>query len=240
MADRFFIPEQPETSTVLLSGPEAHHLSQVMRFEVGDQVTLFDGQGGEYDALIQAVSKKTTELEILERRSLPRKLTRDLTLAVSLPKGDRQKFLVEKLVELGVSKLIPLKTSRSVAQPNAKVIERIRKQAIAACKQCERNYLMEIAEPVSIEQLGSQAESIESPILKLLAHPYDSSPLTDLAREPQRVLVAIGPEGGFAEAEVAGLVGSGFQPVQLGGLILRVETAALVAATILGLGSIPQ
>jgi len=134
MAHRFFLPNLPQQATVTLDGDQAHHAAQVMRFEVGDSIILFDGQGVEASCKIDAISRKRVELTIVERSSADRALSTELTLAVALPKKDRQKFLIEKLVELGVTRLIPVPAERSVAAASQKVIDRIEKQIIEACQ----------------------------------------------------------------------------------------------------------
>src|SRR4051794_3192446 len=117
MSQRFFV-ETPigDASMARLTDAEAQHLAKVMRASVGDQLIAFDGSGCEFLAQVAKIGKTGVDLEILERRPVERELAHPLTLAVALPKGDRQKILVEKLVELGVTRLIPLETERSVAE----------------------------------------------------------------------------------------------------------------------------
>ncbi len=263
MSYRFFHSQPPVDDRFQLASDQAHHAINVMRYREGDRIVIFDGFGREHDALIETLSKKKLTAKRLETRQFDRSLSRSITIVVALPKGDRQKFLIEKLVELGVTKLIPLATSRSVAEVTPKAIERIEKQIIEASKQCGRNFLMQIASPSSIPQLcnlpdadvlgdqtSDQAETLTAipnlnvlpkptaePLLKLMAHPYDSKVLSDVALEStQPVAIAIGPEGGFSDSEVTQLSESGWQPVSLGPTILRIETAAIAAATIFGIG----
>ena len=130
MSYRFFLDGTPTSEIVTLAGDQAHHAIQVMRFKIGDRIDLFDGTGVEYRAVIDQVAKKRLSLRILETIANDRSVERRITMGIALPKGDRQKFLVEKLVELGVVRLIPLKTTRSVAVANDKVIERLKKQVV--------------------------------------------------------------------------------------------------------------
>ena len=127
MADRFFTDSAFVDDQITLADDQAHHLINVMRAKLGDEVVLFDGQGNEFQTRIIDLAKKRLTLQRLATTRPERKLATDITIAVSLPKGDRQKFLIEKLVELGVAKLIPLSTPRSVAQVNEKVVGRIEK-----------------------------------------------------------------------------------------------------------------
>src|SRR5690606_38530053 len=114
MSERFFVETPIAAETAQLTGPEVQHLAKVMRAKVGDEVTLFDGSGAEFRAQIERLGRSEAELRILERREVDRELPRELTLAVALPKGDRQQFLVEKLTELGATRLVPLVTRRGV------------------------------------------------------------------------------------------------------------------------------
>ena len=239
-----------------MAGDQAHHAINVMRYREGDRIVIFDGRGSEHEAEIEQLSKKQLIARLLESRRVDRPLARSVTIVVALPKGDRQKFLVEKLVELGVTTLIPLATSRSVAAVNPKVIDRIEKHIIEASKQCGRNYLMQIGSPLSVSELSGGGADLTQALersdaaresdalptdatLKLLAHPYNAEGLSGVTAEPsQPVAIVIGPEGGFTDPEVASLIESGWQPVSLGPTILRIETAAMVAATIFGIGNL--
>src|SRR5262245_60455622 len=145
MSDRFFVDTPISGDRAMLIGDEARHLAAVMRAQVGDEVVLFDGSGAEFGARITGLKKNTVELVVLERREISRELPIPLTLAVALPKGDRQKWLVEKATELGVTRLVPLITERGVAQLVESALERLRRAVIEASKQCGRNKLMEIA-----------------------------------------------------------------------------------------------
>src|SRR3954468_10272635 len=144
MSERFFSPRPITAGGMMLDGPEAHHLLHVMRAAVGDEITLFDGSGAEFRATVETVRRTDAELRIVERNEIDRELPFELVVGVALPKGDRQKWLVEKLTELGVSTLIPLITERSVSQPTGNVLERLRRTVIEAAKQCGRNRLMQI------------------------------------------------------------------------------------------------
>src|SRR5436190_713470 len=150
MSDRFFVSPPIAGDRAVLAGDEARHLAAVMRVQIGDEVVLFDGSGVEFTARVTATRKQAVELAIFERREISRELPFSLTLAVALPKGERQKWLVEKATELGVTRIVPLVTERGVAQPVESALERLRRSVIEASKQCGRNRLMEIAAPVTV------------------------------------------------------------------------------------------
>jgi 16S rRNA (uracil1498-N3)-methyltransferase len=234
VSERFFssLPILGDRAT--LDGPEAHHLSHVMRAATGDRVTLFDGSGAEFEAVVERMGRSAVELRVLERREVDRELPFPLVVGVALPKGDRQKWLVEKLTELGVTELAPLVTERGVAQSTAGALERLQRTVIEACKQCGRNRLMRIAEPRTWSELISAPPTSESS-RRLLAHP-GGTPLAAVDMKwPQPTQLAIGPEGGLSDAEVSAATAAGWQAIDLGPRILRVETAAIALAAAVAL-----
>jgi 16S rRNA (uracil1498-N3)-methyltransferase len=232
MSERFFTSEPIAGDRATLSGADAHHLAHVMRAKVGETVTLFDGSGCEYVARIQSIGKRAVELTVIERRELDRESVTKLTLAVALPKGERQRVLVEKAVELGVYALVPLETERGVAQPTSTVVERLRRAVIEASKQCGRNRLMEIGEAQSWLTFVS---TVPGDAVRLIAHP-GGVPLGDVrsaasgTSAAREIVAAVGPEGGFTDEEVAAAVAAAWTKVDLGSRILRVETAAAALA----------
>ena len=118
----------------MLDGPEAHHLINVMRAKPGASITLFDNSGAEFTGVVDAVRRSEATIRIVERCEIDRELPCSLTVGIALPKGDRQKWLVEKLTELGVTELVPLVTERSVAQPTDKAAERLDRAVSRSCK----------------------------------------------------------------------------------------------------------
>jgi 16S rRNA (uracil1498-N3)-methyltransferase len=245
MSQRYFVDTPIHDLQARLQGAEAHHLAQVMRAECGNEVSLFDGSGFEFRACIRKIGRSEVELEIVDRRQVDRELARHIALAVSLPKGDRQRWLVEKATELGVARLVPLTTQHSIAQPVGNAISRLRRAVIEASKQCRRNRLMEIAEPVQIREYVNAAP-VEA--LRYIAHPgsrgvesaevqhaHFAAAAHGTSRQP--IIFAVGPEGGFSEDEVSTAVEAGWQPLDLGPRILRVETAAVALAACVALSS---
>jgi len=199
------------------------------RAQPGDEVILFDGSGAEFAARIAAVGKRAVQLDVAERREVSRELPFALTLAVALPKGERQKWLVEKATELGVTRLVPLVTERGVAQPVEAALDRLRRTVIEASKQCGRNRLMEIAVP---RRADDYLRSTTPSATRLLADPAGQSlgQLHDQPRAGSDWHAAIGTEGGFSPGETAAATAAGWRLVSLGPRILRVETAALMLA----------
>lgn len=229
MAERFFLSHPlGDDKKAHLDSDQANHLVRVMRAKVGDSVILFDGLGTEYEAKITEVSKKRATLAIESATKADDPNQPEIIVACALPKGDRQKFLVEKLVELGANRLIPLKTSRSVSEATDKAIERIRKQVIEASKQCRRNWLMQVSQNASMETLLSEFASFEGQ--RVVADPYASG--HDLLVQDSSCIIAIGPEGGFSDEESLQLVDGGWTKVCFNPNVLRIETAAAAAVAI--------
>jgi 16S rRNA (uracil1498-N3)-methyltransferase len=236
MSDRFYTPEPIAADRITLDGQEAHHLLHVMRAKVGDRITLFDGNGAEFAAEIAKCGRSEVEARVLERNEVDRELPFVLVVGVSLPKGDRQKWLVEKLTELGVTELVPLTTERGVAQPTDSALERLARSVVEAAKQCGRNCLMQITPPQTLSDWVSSAKSSPDS-RRLVADPNGKSlPSFDLSH-PLPTHLAIGPEGGFTDAEVADALAHGWQSVHLGQRILRIETAAAALAAVVALSA---
>lgn len=248
MPDRFFsdTPIQPAQTQVTLRGDESQHLAVVLRAKAGTEIFVFDGSGAEWLGRVTAVSKSAVEVELGEQRAAePRGST--LTLAVALPKGDRQKWLVEKCVELGVARLVPLLTARGVAQPVENALARLKRAVIEASKQSGQLRLLEIAaprgwnefvqEPAQLGVLRCVAQPHRAPETRELLAELPLAAQTALWQTPREWLTpaaqriaAIGPEGGFTVAELRAALDAGWHLLDLGSGILRVETAALTIA----------
>jgi 16S rRNA (uracil1498-N3)-methyltransferase len=224
-----FFSEIPVTGGhVTVAGDEAHHLLHVMRVKTGDRVVLFDGSGFEFDATASNVRRHEVEFRIIDRAAIDRELPFHLTVAVSLPKGDRQKTLIEKLVELGTTEVQPITCQRSVAQPTSSALTRLSRHVIAASKQSGRNRLMGICEPTSFGEWIATSNA---------AYRWIADPSGQALETPQPIVgsccMLIGPEGGFSDDELNDALDRGWQAINLGPRILRVETAAVAATAIL-------
>lgn len=227
MADRYFVEKPIDGAHALLVDDEAHHIRTVMRAKSGDTIVVFDRTGREFDARIEHVDRRRVELLITDSRTVDRESSVEVTIAAAMPKGNRQRWLVEKLVELGAARLIPLRTKRSVVKPSESGADRLERIVLEATKQCGRNRLMEVATPVDILDLVGRDDL---PQRRLIAHPPellgDQAKSVDWADKTGPVIAAVGPEGGFTEEEVAAALSSGWEAASLGRRILRLETAA--------------
>jgi 16S rRNA (uracil1498-N3)-methyltransferase len=227
MADRFYVNCALAPGPVVLAGPEAHHLATVRRLRPGDRLCLFNGDGRQYPARVREVGRRQVTVEVLEVEAPPRELPFRLTVAAPLPKGDRAQFLVEKLTELGAAAFVPLSTARSVVQPREAKLDKLQRHVIEASKQCGRNVLMDVR---PLLDWPSFCRAADLPARKYLAHP-GTAPLAQAPGGADAVL-AVGPEGGLSDDEVALARAAGWQALDLGPRTLRVETAAL-ALTVL-------
>lgn len=206
---------------------EAHHLGRVLRKQPGDRVELFDGVGGSAESVVVEVARKKCRLRVANGWQQDEPPKRELVIATAFPKGDRARFLVEKATELDVARIVPLHTSRSVVAPRDSKLDKLRQTVVAACKQCGRNRLLEIDEPIAWSSF----------LPGELGHFLVASPgATAAALGPpsNRVTIAVGPEGGFTDDELSAARDVGAEFVGLGRHILRIETAAIAAATVFG------
>lgn len=236
MSGRFYVPHLREQASVSLTGPEAHHLLHVLRLKAGEQVCLFDGNGHEATAEIATLGRATVELNILWTRFVRSETQIEIILGTAVPKGDRFRWLIEKATELGIDRLIPLQTTRSVVDPRAGKIDKLRQTVIAASKQCGRARLMQLDEPMQWQDFVSRELTDRT---AFVADPTGASVISeipDLLRETELVVViAIGPEGGLTDDELDLAVTNGARLINLGSNILRIETAAIAVAALFGL-----
>jgi 16S rRNA (uracil1498-N3)-methyltransferase len=246
---RFYIPAESWNPEALsLGSEEAKHCAEVLRCQSGDRVTVFNGQGAEAIAEISSIDSggKTIPLKLVAANKTSRPPA-FLTLGQAIPKGKNMDLIVQKATELGASQIVPLLSERTVVkldpQEAGKKQAKWQRVALEACKQCGQNWLPEILPIQSVEQfLASYAgQKPATGELQLIAalHP-DAQPLKAILDEaspssrPQAATVLIGPEGDFTPAELATAMGGGFLPLSLGPIVLRSETAAIYALSVLG------
>jgi 16S rRNA (uracil1498-N3)-methyltransferase len=240
MTDRYFIEQFDTGSVVELSTEEFRH-AQVMRVKRGQQITLFDGRGGEATAEVIDVGKHSLTCRCGPRLAIDREAAVRVVIGVALPKGERQRILIEKAVELGASRLVPLRTQRGVAEPAA-AMKRLPRIVIEASKQCGRNRLMEIADPVPVGEFLHAAPSAADRWFAhagpdpAVADPFDATtsptPPDSLQDMECGRYLAIGPEGGWESTEIELARSAGWQFVRWSRRTLRTETAALALLTL--------
>ncbi len=228
---RFYCPIPLAIGAVVtLPDDIARHI-HVLRLTVGDSITLFNGEGGEYTATLVAVDKKRAVAEVKTFSPREAELPYSVTIAQALPEGSKIDWIVEKAVELGAAALQPIAAQRCVvrlsAERAAKKLEHWRGIAASAAEQSGRNRLLHVGEPVDFHEWISQ-RNLHS---RIMLSPRAEQPLSDWARHhpPQAVALLIGPEGGFTEQEEQAAIKHGVQPLSIGPRVLRTETAALAA-----------
>jgi 16S rRNA (uracil1498-N3)-methyltransferase len=207
----------------------ANHVARVLRLPTGAPVILFNGEGGEYEAVITEIDKRRVIVELGAFRAVEREPPLPLWLAQGISRGERMDYTVQKAVELGVSRIIPLFTERcGVHLDEARLAKRLqhwRAVAVGACEQCGRNRLPEIAPALPL------AEWLAAPIpgLRLVLDPEAEGSLSALAPPTGPVTLLIGPEGGLSDQELQSARQSNFLGLRLGPRVLRTETAAVAA-----------
>lgn len=230
-----FFADCAEGNEVVIAGEDARHIAGVLRMRPGESLTVCDGKGIDCACVIQSVGREEVRLKTLSRsRSLGEPET-EITVYQGLPKGDKMDWIVQKCVELGAGKIVPVQTGRSVSRPDPKTAdrkaERWRKIAAEAAKQCGRGKLPEVSGLLPFRGAAEEFGEYDLPLLFYEGGGERISSL--LTGRPKRIAVFIGPEGGFEPEEVALLREKGAKTATLGPRILRTETAPIAAVGIL-------
>ena len=228
---RFFVPPI-EGERVRISGEDAAHITKSLRLKPGEEITLCDGSGMDYAGRIVSVGDPV-EVEIFHRSPSVSEPKCRITLFQALPKGDKMEFIIQKSVELGAAEIIPVLTSRCVSRPDAKSmakkLERYRKIAAEAAKQCGRGMIPKVGELVTLSQAAEML-----PEKALVFYEGGGKRLSELVSpEDEQWGIFVGSEGGFAPEEIEFLKSRGVSPATLGSRILRCETAPLCGLSVM-------
>ncbi|HEY5637149.1 MAG TPA: 16S rRNA (uracil(1498)-N(3))-methyltransferase [Burkholderiales bacterium] len=218
-------------STLVLPERAAHHAARVLRLRAGHRLVLFDGRGGEYDAVIESGPRNAVTVAVGAHRDVERESPLGVVLAQGISGAERMDFTIQKAVELGAAAIQPLATERSVVRLDAARAETKRAHwqriVIAACEQCGRNRLPPVRAPVGVQAFCRDATL---PAARWLLAPGASARLATAATGlAGGAVLAAGPEAGFSEIEAAALEAAGFRALSLGPRVLRTETAAIAA-----------
>jgi 16S rRNA (uracil1498-N3)-methyltransferase len=211
----------------------SHHLANVLRVKAGDAITLFNGEGGEYAASITQVEKKKVIVSIGEFQNRNAESPLTLCLAQGISRGEKMDYTIQKAVELGVNQIIPLLTERCTVKLDAE--RRVKRwqhwQSIvhSACEQSGRTRLPELLPPQTLVQWLPTVNAA----MRLVLAPTAPQKLHEMAVPDGKVMLLIGPEGGLTELEIGQAQQHNFHPLNLGPRILRTETAAVAALTVL-------
>ncbi len=239
---RFYVPKSKiKKNEIIIDGKEARHVLDVMRLRHKDDVVVFDGEGNEYAGFIKETINRPKGLvvQITHVKKTTDKSGAEITLAQAIPKMNRMDYIVEKATELGVTRIIPMVSERTVVRPRenacGKKTERWRKKAVAAAKQCGRRDLPVITD---IEEYGDVVGETDRYDLVLMAClSGNTMPLKEALAgiRASKILFFIGPEGGFSPEEVASLKNrNNCRYVSLGQRVLKSDTAGLYLLAVVG------
>jgi len=236
----FFIePAALQKSVVAIGGSELRHIKNVLRLKPGDQIRIFDGEGFEYDASIHRFFADRVEIKIARKYPGARESPAQITVAQALLKEKKMDRLLRHLCELGVNRWIPFICERSVPKPAEKRSsarkQRWNKIVKESCKQCRRSKLPEIIKILKFEDLLAYDQACD---LKIVFYENESATLKTLMAPdppaaPRKILLILGPEGGFSDQEIEDARAAGCVVAGLGSRILRAETAAIAACTLI-------
>lgn len=224
----FFNPQVPAVGkSVTLDERESHHAAGARRLRVGDTVRLLDGAGMVADGTIETLTKNALTVSIVQRQLVPA-VTRSVHVVCALPKGDRQRYLLDMLTQIGITSFTPLLCERSFVKPKRALLERLQRVMIEACKQSQNPFLPELRHPMELADI--MREITTGGCYCMVAHQHgDEFQLP----EQNTLYMLVGPEGGFTEPELKLMIDGGAVLVSLGANILRIETAAVTGAGLL-------
>ena len=217
-----------EGASYALPAGAGRHVAQALRMRTGEPVVLFTGEGGEYEATIDAIDRHEVVVHVDRHVAIERENAHPVTLVQAVIAADMMDFVVRKAVELGVAAIVPVQAARSQRVPGERIAKRVahwRQVAIAACEQCGRNRIPPVADVVPLAQWLGSSKHADAVILDASAA---QSLAARAAREPTDAIVC-GPEGGFTPEELAAASARGIAAAHLGPRVLRAETAPLAA-----------
>lgn len=235
---RFHVPDRiGPGATIDLPDTSGHHATRVLRLAVGDPVILFDGHGGEHEAVIVRMHRNEVSVKVVAARDVDRESPLAVTLVQGISSGDRMDITVRKAVELGVHAIVPVATERSVVKLRDERADRRRQHwqalVIAACEQCGRNTVPEVSDPVDYRTWLASLSREPVGETRIALAVGGELRLASMAKPADQALLLVGPEGGLSPDESALATTRGFTAVSLGPRILRTETAAVVALSVM-------
>ncbi|MAW32881.1 MAG: 16S rRNA (uracil(1498)-N(3))-methyltransferase [Proteobacteria bacterium] len=236
---RFFCPNiNGATNLIFLSPKASHHAQNVLRLKENSELIIFDGLGNQFKACIESLGKKLVEIRLITTIDKNRESPLNITIGQALTRMDKMDFTIQKTVELGVSKIIPLFTQKSNIKLSDnkfnKKMEHWHNLACAACEQCGRSVVPSISKPINIKEwLNNLDNSNTSEKVRLILDPTAKKTISSLPISQKNIILLVGPESGFTETEIAIAIDKGFFPANLGPRILRAETAGIAAMSII-------
>jgi 16S rRNA (uracil1498-N3)-methyltransferase len=237
MANLRFFTDSPLAlnADIQLSENAAAHATRALRLNVGDNAIIFNGDGFDYECTLTSVKKNTVRATITDAKKINSESPLNITLLQGISSGDRMDFTIQKAVELGVKQIQPINSQRSVVKltPDRaeKRIEHWQNVAISACEQSGRAFVPKVLAPLSLESWLSQ--NPYSNTTRILLNPIGAKRLTEIEKPASTIELLIGAEGGLSQAEINLASAQYFQSIILGPRILRTETAALTAISVM-------
>jgi len=235
---RFYIKRQNiKGKNIFINGDEAHHILDVMRLKNGNRIVAFDGQGNEYEGIIKDTKKTELLLEIINVRNLEPVKKLNITLVQAIPKKAKIDFIIEKAVELGVDTIIPMRSSRTIVKFDKEKKEsrykRWQRITLSASKQCGALSVPIVYPVAEFGDIVKKAKAYDLAIMPCLYKETQGIKKVIRGFTGKTILVFIGPEGDFAEGEIKTAKNEGCKLVSLGCRVLRADTAAINALSIL-------
>ncbi len=228
----FYVPQSHiNNNEATISGLEHHHLRNVLRLRLNEKIRIIDGKGSVYISKVIRTKTESSYAKVLNHKFHERK-TPLITLFQGIPKNDKMTLILQKTTELGVRKIVPITTERSLQEPSINRFERWQRVVISATKQCKRVWLPKLCDIKSFEDCLNNFQSYSLSLL-LWENEKEQHIKSVIQRTSnvESIAILVGPEGGFTDKEVTDAIESGCIPVSLGSNILRTETA--VIATII-------
>lgn len=237
---RFFAdPSQIKEKEILLTGTDVNHIRNVLRMRIGEEILVSNGQGTDYHCRLESIDDASVTASIMWRLDGNAELPISITLFQGLPKGDKLEFIIQKCVELGAARIVPVSTRRTIVKLDAKKEQAKKKRWMgiseSAAKQSGRGIVPEVTRVMDFSEALKEAKSMDVCLI-----PYELAKGIEHTREVctsikpgQSVGIFIGPEGGFEEEEVSQAIEAGAVPLTLGKRILRTETAGMALISVL-------
>lgn len=235
----FVTPSQVGETDIYIEGSDVNHMKNVLRMRYGEELTVSDGDNLKYRCAVERYEEGRAVLKILERMQSDTELSSRIYLFQGLPKQDKMELIIQKAVELGVYRIIPVSTSRCVVKLDekkaVKKAERWRQIAVSAAKQAGRGYIPEVVPVIAYQEALAQAKKLDVILIpyELERGMRETRKIIEAIKPGQSIAVFIGPEGGFEKEEVEQALGCGARAVTLGRRILRTETAGLTVLSVL-------
>lgn len=233
----FFSPSEILTDTYIIDGEDSKHISKSLRMKAGEKITLVTPLQVQADCEIENISGEQVYLKVLSKKSCENEPTTAITLYQALPKGDKMEYIIQKSVELGVTKIVPVISARCISRPDEKSLakKQVRWQKIAkeAAQQSRRGIIPQVEKAVTFKQAVQQISAENQDVENVIFYECGGESVKKLLdSSPKNINIFIGSEGGFEPAEVEMIENAGGHSATLGKRILRAETAPLVALSI--------